>query len=292
MERQVWHILSGEEICRTLNVNPEKGLGEKEVERRLSHFGQNVLAEKKGVNPVFLFLGQFKDFMVMVLMVATLISGLLGEVADAITILAIIFLNAVLGFVQEYKAERSMESLRSLTAPEALVVREGLDIRIPAADLVPGDILILEAGDRLPADIRWLKTANIRVDEAALTGESQAVNKTSRSLEDELTPMADRRNMGYMGTVIVSGHGTGAVVATGMKTEMGDIAGMIQNVKDEETPLQKRLDQLGKWLVTISLAVCIIVVITGTLQGESFSKMFLPGFLWRLRRFLKGCRLL
>ncbi len=277
MQRQIWHILTGAEICKTLKVDPEKGLGDREVNRRLVEFGHNALAVKKGVNPVFLFLGQFKDFMVIVLMVATLISGLLGEIADAVTILAIILLNAVLGFIQEYKAERSMESLRSMTAPEAAVLRNGTGMRIAAADLVPGDIVMIEAGDRIPADIRWLKTTNIRVEESALTGESQPVAKFSQPLNDEYTPMGDRKNMGFMGTVVVNGRGIGVVTATGMDTEMGIIAGMIQDVKDEETPLQKRLAQLGKWLVTISVAVCMVVVVTGILQGESFYKMFLAG---------------
>ncbi|MFA6808028.1 MAG: calcium-translocating P-type ATPase, SERCA-type [Eubacteriales bacterium] len=277
MQRQIWHILSGEEICRELKVNPDKGLGEREVERRLSKYGYNTLKVKKGVNPVFLFLGQFKDFMVVVLMVATLISGLLGEIADAITILAIILLNAILGFVQEFKAERSMESLRSLTAPEALVFRDGNEMRIPAAELVIGDIVLLDAGDRIPADIRWLRTSNIQVEEAALTGESQSVSKSANPLFDEYVTIADKKNMGFMGTVVVNGRGEGIVTATGMYTEMGVIAEMIQSVVDEETPLQKRLAQLGKWLVTISVAVCVVVVVTGILQGESFYKMFFTG---------------
>jgi len=277
MQRQIWHILNGGEICDKLNVDPERGLSDKEVNRRLEEFGPNALAVKKGVNPFFLFLGQFKDFMVMVLMVATLISGLLGEIADAITILAIILINAVLGFVQEYKAERSMESLRAMAAPEANALRNAAVIKIPASGLVPGDIIMVEAGDRIPADIRWLKASNIRVEESALTGESQPVAKFSQPLVDEYTPIADRKNMGFMGTVVVNGRGIGIVTATGMDTEMGIIAGMIQEVKDEETPLQRRLAQLGKWLVTLSIAVCVVVVLTGILQGESFYKMFFAG---------------
>lgn len=277
MQRQGWHILSGGEICDKLRVNPEKGLSDKDVNRRLVEYGHNSLAVKKGVNPVFLFLGQFKDFMVMVLMIATLISGLLGEIADAVTILAIILLNAILGFVQEYKAEKSMESLRSLTAPEATVLRNGMGIKIPASHLVPGDIVMMETGDRIPADIRWLKATNIRVEESALTGESQPVAKISEPLIDQYTPMADRKNMSYMGTVVVNGRGIGVVTGTGMATEMGIIADMMQEIISEMTPLQKRLAELGKWLVTISMALCAVVVITGILQGESFYKMFLTG---------------
>lgn len=277
MRQQAWHVLPWVEVAKALDVHPGKGLSIREVNKRLSEFGKNVLESKKGVNPVFLFLGQFKDFMVLVLLAATVVSGLLGELADAVTIMAILIVNAILGFIQEYKAERSMESLRSLTAPEARVLREGNEEKIPAADLVPGDIVLLEAGDRIPADIRWIQAVNLQVEESALTGESHPVNKRITPLLDELLPMADRQNMGYMGTVVVNGRGAGVVVATGMETEMGVIAGMIQSVEDEETPLQKRLAQLGKWLVIISLVVCIVVVLTGIWRGEGFYKMFFAG---------------
>ncbi|MHB1651122.1 MAG: calcium-transporting P-type ATPase, PMR1-type [Desulfitobacteriaceae bacterium] len=277
MKQQAWHVLPWLDVAKIMEVHPTKGLNMKDVSHRLSELGQNVLSVKKGIHPVFLFLGQFKDFMVMVLLAATIVSGLLGEIADAVTIMAILIINAVLGFVQEYRAERSMESLRSLTAPEARVLREGVEQRIPAADIVPGDIVILEAGDRIPADLRWIQAVNLDVEESALTGESHPVTKGIGPIPDELTPMADRRNMGYMGTVVVNGRGAGVVVATGMDTEMGVIAGMIQNVEEEETPLQKRLAQLGKWLVIISVAVCAAVVVTGVLRGEGFYKMFFAG---------------
>ncbi|MHB8124253.1 MAG: calcium-transporting P-type ATPase, PMR1-type [Desulfitobacteriaceae bacterium] len=277
MRQRAWHVLPWLEVAKVLEVHPEKGLGLREVKRRLTEVGRNVLTVKKQINPVFLFLGQFKDFMVLVLLAATVVSGLLGEIADAVTIMAILIINAILGFIQEYRAERSMESLRSLTAPEARVLREGVEERIPAADLVPGDIVLVEAGDRIPADLRWIQAVNLGVEESALTGESQAVTKTIAPISDELTPMADRRNIGYMGTVVVNGKGAGVVIATGMTTEMGVIAEMIQDVQEEETPLQKRLDQLGKWLVIISLAVCILVVIAGILRGEGFYKMFFAG---------------
>jgi P-type Ca2+ transporter type 2C len=277
MRQQAWHVLPWVDVAKALNVHPGKGLNVKEVHRRLQEVGKNVLAAKKGVHPVFLFLGQFKDFMVLVLLAATVVSGLLGEIADAITILTILIINAILGFIQEFRAERSMESLRSLTAPEARVLREGLEQRIPADEVVPGDIILLEAGDRIPADVRWIQAVNIQVEESALTGESHPVSKSISPLIDELTPMADRRNMGYMGTSVVNGRGAGVVVATGMDTEMGVIAGMIQSVEEEETPLQKRLAELGKWLVLISVLVCVAVVVTGILRGEDFYKMFFTG---------------
>ena len=166
MRQQAWHVLPWLDVAKVLDVHPVKGLSVKEVHRRLLEVGENVLAVKKGVHPVFLFLGQFKDFMVLVLLAATVVSGLLGEIADAITILAILIINAILGFVQEYRAERSMESLRSLTAPEARVLREGIEQRIPATDVVPGDIVLLEAGDRIPADVRWIQSVNMQVEES------------------------------------------------------------------------------------------------------------------------------
>lgn len=277
MRQRAWHVLPWLDVAKYLGVNPGKGLSLKEVNRRLSEVGQNILETKKGVHPVFLFLGQFKDFMVLVLLAATIVSALMGEIADAITIMAILVLNAILGFIQEYRAERSMESLKTLTAPEARVLRDGVEVRIPATELVPGDIVLLEAGDRIPADIRWIQAVNVEVEESALTGESHPVPKRIGELKDELTPMADRVNMGYMGTSLVSGRGAGVVVATGMDTEMGIIASMIQSVEGEETPLQKRLDQLGKYLVMISLIVCGLVVITGIIRGEGIYKMFLAG---------------
>jgi P-type Ca2+ transporter type 2C len=277
MRQQSWHVLPWLEVAKALEVHPGKGLSLREVNRRLGEVGKNILETKKGVHPVFLFLGQFKDFMVLVLLAATIVSALLGEIADAVTIMAILIVNAILGFIQEYRAERSIESLKSLTAPEARVLRDGMESRIPAADLVPGDIVLLDAGDRIPADIRWIKAVNVEVEESALTGESHPVQKRIAPLTDELTPMADRVNMGYMGTVVVNGRGAGVVVATGMDTEMGIIAGMIQSVEEEETPLQKRLAQLGKYLVVISIGVCAVVVLTGIWRGEGFYKMFLAG---------------
>lgn len=277
MRQQAWHVLPWLDVAKVLEVHPGKGLSLKEVNRRITEVGKNILETKKGVHPVFLFLGQFKDFMVIVLLAATIVSAILGEIADAVTIMAILIVNAILGFIQEYRAERSIESLRSLTAPEARVLRDGIESRIPAAELVPGDIILLEAGDRIPADIRWIQAMNVEVEESALTGESHPVGKSVSPLTDELTPMADRMNMGYMGTVVVNGRGAGVIVATGMDTEMGIIAGMIQSVEEEETPLQKRLDQLGKYLVVICIAVCALVVLTGVWRGEGFYKMFLAG---------------
>ena len=213
----------------------------------------------------------------MVLLAATCISGLLGEYADAITIMAIIVLNAFLGFIQEYKAEKSMEALKKLIAPEARVLRSGQETKISAKELVPGDIVILNTGDIIPADLRLLEAYQMEIEESTLTGESVPVKKNSSSIYELNTGLGDRRNMAYMGTIVTRGKGLAVVTDTGMLTEMGQIAGLIQKVSEEQTPLQKRLEQLGKWLVLFCLIIVIIVVLTGILRGEDFYQMILTG---------------
>jgi len=271
-----WYSLSGEEVAAVLQSDPGRGLTDREVGERAARFGPNQLARAPRVSLWRLFVGQFTDFMVLVLLAATAISGLLGEYADAATIMVIVLLNAVLGSMQEYRAERSMEALKELTAPEARVVRNGMEIRIPAADLVPGDIVLLETGDRVPADLRLLQTVNLEVEEAALTGESVPVKKNTLVIKGRVTP-GDARNMAFLGTVVTRGRGRGIVVATGMATEMGRIAGLIQEAGAEETPLQRRLAQLGRWLVGFCLLICALVVAVGIYRGEPAYQMFLAG---------------
>lgn len=272
-----WFQLSVKETLTALKTDSTRGLTSKEAQIRLAQVGSNLLKEKRKVSPLEIFLAQFTDFMVLVLLAATAISGLLGEYADAITIMAIVIVNAVLGFVQEYKAEKSMEALKKLSAPQAKVLRDGQQISIKAEDLVPGDIVILDTGDRVPADARLLTVVNLEVEESTLTGESVPVKKSTQVLQESSLSLADRKNMVHMGTVITRGRATAAVVATGMNTEMGQIADMIQEVEVEETPLQKRLAQLGRWLVFFCLAVCAMVVGTGIMRGEPVYRMFLAG---------------
>ncbi|WP_460417882.1 cation-translocating P-type ATPase, partial [Planifilum fimeticola] len=223
------------------------------------------------------FLNQFKDFMVLVLLAATLISGLLGEYLDAAAIIAIVFLNAILGFVQEVRAERSLTALKELSAPTARVLRGGVWERVPAADLVPGDIVALESGDRIPADVRLIRAESLYVEESALTGESVPVSKSAERLPRADVPLGDRKNMGYMGTMVVRGSGTGIVVHTGMGTEMGRIAHLIQTAEQMETPLQRRLEQLGKVLIVVALFLTGMVVVAGVLHGHELYEMFLAG---------------
>jgi len=272
-----WHTRAWQQVAGELGVDIKKGLNLNEVSKRLAQYGHNVLAENKKASPIAMLVAQFKDFMILVLIAATVISGLMGELADAITIMAIVILNATLGFIQEYRAEKSMDALKKLTAPEARVIREGREQRIPALELVPGDVVVLDTGDKIPADLRLIESINLEIDEATLTGESVPVRKTAAVLPKENLSLGDRKNMAYMGTVITRGRGHGVIVSTAMDTEMGQIAGMIQQVEEEETPLQRRLEQLGRYLVVLCLVICAAVVATGVWRGESAYEMLLAG---------------
>jgi len=277
MNNRPWHSREKDEILQELQVKENMGLTRQEAQRRLELVGYNQLQERQAISPLTMFINQFKDFMVIVLLVATFISGFLGEYADAITIMAIVIINALLGFVQEYRAEKSMEALKKLIAPEALVIREGKEIKVPARELVPGDIVLLDTGDIIPADLRLLETNQLEVEESALTGESVPVKKIANSVYEEKVNLGDRKNMAYMGTTITRGKGIGVITDTAMETEMGQIAGLIQKVYDEQTPLQKRLEQLGRWLVVFCLLIVGVVVVTGILRGEPIYRMFLVG---------------
>lgn len=277
MADREWHRLQAREILHILEVDPQKGLSPGEAGHRLAQVGPNQLQEHARASVLTLFLEQFKDFMVLVLLVATGISWALGEVVDAFTIVAIVILNAILGFIQEFRAEKSMEALRKLTAPVAKVIRGGQETQVQARDLVPGDILVIETGDRIPADGRLLESHALEMEEAALTGESIPVKKQADWLASGDVPLGDRKNMVFMGTAVTRGRGLAVVVNTGMDTEMGRIAGMIQEVEESETPLQQRLGQLGRWLVAACLGICAVVVATGVLRGEALYKMFLAG---------------
>ncbi|KJS12454.1 MAG: ATPase [Peptococcaceae bacterium BRH_c8a] len=272
----IWQKLTVEDTAERLDVHPVKGLKEREAKDRLEKTGLNVLEQDQGPAAWQMLLNQFKDFMVLVLLAATAVSGLLGEWTDAVTIAVIVLLNAVLGVVQEFRAERSMEALRSMTAPEARVIRDGLERKIPAAELVPGDVVLLEAGDRVPADIRVISAVDMQTVEAALTGESTPVTKHTKPLDREVEA-ADAANMAFMGTMLTRGRGHGIVVATGMETEMGQIAGLIREAGQEPTPLQRRLAQLGRGLVFFCLGICLLVTVIGILRGEPVYQMFMTG---------------
>jgi Ca2+-transporting ATPase len=262
------------DIIEELRSSPQ-GLSEDEVRKRLETYGFNELKEKKKNTPFMMFLDQFKDFMILVLIAAALISGIIGELSDTIAIVIIVVLNAIIGFVQEYRAEKAMEALKMMAAPAATVIRSGMPANIPASQLVPGDIVILEAGKIVPADMRLIELAQLKVEEAALTGESIPVEKHVRVLHDTVIPLGDRKNMVYKGTIVSYGRGRGIVVATGMETELGKIAMMLQEEEEVKTPLQKRLARFGQRLAIAVLAICGIVFIAGLIRGESPVLMFL-----------------
>jgi Ca2+-transporting ATPase len=252
-----YHALGVEEVLASLKTSVN-GLSSREAKLRLEKFGFNELEEKKRVTALQIFLDQFKDIFVIMLLIATTISFLIGEMMDASTIAAIVILNAVVGFVQEYRSEKAMEAMKKLTAPKARVLRDGKQKVIPAREVVPGDIVILEAGDRVPADGRLISVVDLVTDEAVLTGESVPIEKRIEVLE-ERTPVADRRNSVFMATHVIYGRGRAAITSTGVKTEFGRIAELVQEVKEEETPLKRKLERFAKRLGMVIVAICAAI---------------------------------
>ncbi|MGD8813974.1 MAG: cation-translocating P-type ATPase [Anaerolineales bacterium] len=274
-ESHPWHAVSIEEACKLQKTDRSRGLKAGEVARRLELYGRNELEEAPRPGIWHMLWQQFRNFIVILLIVAAVASAILHEYPEALAIMAIVIINAILGVVQEHRAEEALAALRKLAAPEAQVIRDGHRKIIPASELVPGDLVILEAGNYVPADLRLLETFNFRVEEAALTGESVAVDKDAVAVLDEGVHVGDRLNMAFMGTLAAYGRGLGLVVGTGMETEIGSIATMLQAVDVEETPLQSRLDQLGKVLGWAALGVCGLVFIVGFLRGFDLLTMFL-----------------
>ncbi len=276
MKDVLWSQKTVKETLSILETNSDKGLSNQQWNNRQEIY-KNVLENDAKINPVMIFINQFTDTMVLVLLGATVVSGIIGDMADAVTIMAIVIINAVLGFIQEYRAERSLEEIKKLASPHALVLREGKKIKIPSDQLVPGDIIFIESGDKIPADIRLIKSYNLEIEEAALTGESIPVEKRAEALLPPETPLAEQSNMGFMGTSVTRGRGTAVVVDTGMQTVMGQIAKMMKETETTLTPLQIKLDQLGKVLIVICLAVCAMVTVLGIYRGEPVMVMFMAG---------------
>lgn len=250
------------------------GLMQTEVKARQEKFGPNALEEKKKVPPWLLFLHQFKDFMIVILIAAAILSGIMGDLTDTIIILIIILLNAIVGFVQEYRAEKALDALKKMSITHSQVIRNGEALLVSSADLVPGDLVVLEAGNVVPADIRIIETHALKIDESSLTGESVAIDKKSITLGNEDIPLGDRINMAYKGTLVTNGRAKGLVIATGMQTELGKIAGMLQE-KELATPLQQRMTKFGKNLSYIILVICAILFVSGLLRGEDPYKILL-----------------
>ena len=251
------------------------GLSDKEARKKLLEHGPNTLSEKKKISLFKLFFQQFKDFMVLILLASTAVSAFMGDMVEAVTIISIVMLNAVLGFVQEFRTEKTLEALKNLAAPTATVLRSGKPVSIPAEHIVPGDVILVETGDRIPADCLLLECSSLQVDESLLSGESLPVEK---SLPSRNAGSRDEKRCSiYMGSIITSGRAKALVLATGMNTEMGHIADLIQNIEEEQTPLQKRLDHLGKLIVAGCLIICAVVSLTGILRGEDVFNMLLGG---------------
>jgi len=272
-----WHTLSAEETLKRLATLPQEGLSSEEAARRLQTFGPNRLTEKPRPGFLQLLLNQFNNFIVILLIAAALISAFLGEWVEAGAIFAIVLLNAVLGIIQESRAEQALAALKKLAAPEAQVIRDGRRQNIPAEELVPGDIVILEAGNFVPADVRLLEAVNLRVEEAALTGESLAVAKNAALVLTEDVPLGDRRNTAFMGTTVTYGRGRGVVISTGMRTQLGMIADLLQSMEEESTPLQQRLDNLGRTLGWGALVICALVFIVGLIRTAEISLQAVAG---------------
>ncbi|WP_077704241.1 calcium-translocating P-type ATPase, SERCA-type [Virgibacillus dokdonensis] len=272
-----WYQLEVEDVEKKLHVTANRGLSVKQVEKRRKQYGENVLEAQKKMSKWLIFIKQFQDFMVLVLLAATLIAGLLGEYIDAIAIMVIVIVNGCIGFFQEQKAEKSLDKLKELSAPMAYVLRDKKWERIPSKHVVVGDIVRISSGDRIPADIRIIRSDSLETEESALTGESLPVSKHAQAIHRAKLDAQDQVNMGFMGTLVTRGTGIGIVVGTGMQTVMGQIASLMANTKKVMTPLERKLAELGKFLIVIALLLTALVVVLGVIQGQPAYTMFLAG---------------
>jgi len=272
-----WWQISIDETVKTLAGNAKNGLSTAEAERRFAESGPNELQSANRISPWAMLLEQFKNVLIIILLIATALSAFLGHGIEAIAIAVIVLFAVVLGFVQEYRAERAIEALRQMAAPTATTVRDGKETEIPARDLVPGDVVILRSGNKIPADLRLLEAINLQVDEAALTGESVPVEKKTDPIGNPELGLGDRVNMAFAGTAVTYGRGRAVVVATGMNTEFGKIAKMLQSVESRKTPLQENLDKVGSMLARAAFVVVAIIVLLGLFRGQPFIEMLIFG---------------
>ena len=262
-DKKVWHALEKEEALQELESDADAGLSSNETEQRLETYGYNELQERPPTPLWQRIIAQLSDFIVLILIVSAVISALMGDEIEAIVIMAIVVLNTAIGVIQESKAEEALAALKKMAAPDAHVIRDGHRVTVPAHELVPGDIVLLEAGNIVPADVRLIDSVNLKVEEASLTGESMPVNKHADEVLPEDASLGDRHNCAYMSTLVSYGRGKGVVTATGMQSEIGKIAEMIQSVEEEQTPLQRKLDQVGKTLGIACLAICGVIFVVG-----------------------------
>jgi Ca2+-transporting ATPase len=269
-----WHRLTAAEALTVLESKPD-GLSQAEAARRLSDYGQNILQKTDGKSLWSILLRQFTDLMIVILLVAAAIAWSIGNVTDTAMILVIVLLNAALGFSQEYRAERALSALKKLEQPQVVVRREGAYRQIPSRELVPGDIVAVEAGQKVPADGRLIEAVQLKIDESQLTGESVPVGKESQPLDQAEIPLGDQTNRIFMGTAVMTGHGTAVVTETGMRTELGKIASLLQTVEDRKTPLQRRLASMGRRLAAAALVMTAVIFVAGLLRGETIETMLL-----------------
>ncbi|MEJ2231738.1 MAG: HAD-IC family P-type ATPase [Nitrospirales bacterium] len=267
--------LSVEDATQRLEVDPQTGLNTQEVRCRARRYGPNIIPEHRQRSLTRILIDQFTDFMILVLIGAAIVSGMLGQQLDALAICIIVMLNGVIGFVQEYRADRAMQALKKLATPTTRVRREQQVVPLSTLDLVPGDIVLLEAGDLIPADLRLVEAVQLKVDESALTGESVPVDKQTDPLDDPKLPLGDRRNMAYKGSLMTYGRGTGVVIGIGLQTELGQIASLLHKDEEIKTPLQQRLTVFGRRLALAVLGICIVLFAVGILRGEPPVLMFL-----------------
>jgi Ca2+-transporting ATPase len=283
LQKPLWHAKSRDAVLNELETDPLNGLSPDEAWRRLERVGPNELKHETGVSPITIFIHQFKNILIVILIVAVALSALVGELVDAAVILIIVVFCAALGFVQEYRAEKALEALKKMLAATVTVIRKGMTADLAAKEVVPGDILVLEAGDRLAADIRLIESHSIHCDEAALTGESVPVEKADTVLP-EGTAVHDMTNMAFTGTTITFGRGRGVVIATGMQTEFGKIAEQVAAIEVDKSPLEKRTDEIGKWLSLVCLSICGLVVVI-SLVRELLIGTIDMGFILRMLMF-------
>ena len=269
MSSKLWYTLSPQAVAKEFDTSLDHGLSSQVVKQRLEEFGHNELQEQPRPGFWTMLLDQFNNFVVLILIVASVISLALGDYLEAGAILTIVILNAILGVVQESKAEQALAALQKMTAPEADVIRDGSRLTIPSDEVVPGDVVILETGNYVPADMRLVESFNLRIEEASLTGESVPVGKKAEvTLEDEV-PIGDRHNSAFMSTMVTYGRGNGVVTETGMQTEIGKIAELLQSYEAEPTPLQVKLDKLGRTLGIAALSVCGLVFVIGVIRNPA-----------------------
>ncbi len=269
-----WYRIPQDDVISDLGTSPENGLASAEAAKRLSEHGPNVITQSKGLSPVRIFLGQFNQPLIYILLIASLITGFLKEWTDAIVIFAVVVVNAVIGFIQEYKAIKAIGALSGAMTSETTVIRDGRKLRLPSSDVIPGDIILLQSGDKVPADLRLIAAKELQIDESALTGESVPVLKHTDKIAEE-TVLGDRINMAYASTLVTYGTGKGVVVSTGDRTEIGRINEMISSADVLATPLTRQIGAMSKVLLYVIITLASVTFLIGILRGESPLQMFM-----------------